>query len=139
MQVSFAQNNNNMQNVPYYLQDSSHAQFVAWKSNQYQREKGCLAFMGGQCFIHPMKDGRWHVMNGPTHRWQIVEQLDLFDWQILKAFCAIEESEQQKMRNFLSTKCQNFKEVLLRLPQNNVSWKNHFLTQFSRAQQEWEA
>ncbi len=139
MEESFASNNNKMQNVPYYLQDTNHAQFVAWQSDQYQREKGCLAFMGGQCFIHPMKDGRWHVMNGPTHRWQIVEQLDVFDWQILKAFCAIEENEQQKMRSFLTSKCQNFKEVLLRLPQNNVSWKNHFLTQFSKAQQEWEA
>ena len=59
-----------MQNLPYFLQDTSHAQFVAWQSHQYQREKGCLAFMGGQCLIHPMKDGRWHVMNGPTHRWQ---------------------------------------------------------------------
>jgi hypothetical protein len=68
-----------------------------------------------------------------------VEQLDVFDWQILKAFCAIAEDEQQKMRNFLSAKCQNFKEVLSRLPRNNVSWKNHFLTQFSKSQQEWDA
>lgn len=139
LKVSFAQNNNNMQNLPYYLQDTSNAQFVAWQSHQYQREKGFLAFMGGQCYIHPMKDGRWHIMNGPTHRWQIVEQLDVFDWQILKAFCAIAEEEQQKMRTFLNTKCQSFKEVLLRLPQNNVSWKNHFLTQFSKAQHESES
>ncbi len=136
---SFAQNMNIMQNLPYFLQDTTHAQFVAWQSHQYQREKGYLAFMGGQCMIHPMKDGRWHVMNGPTHRWQIVEQLDLFDWQILKAFCGLTEQEQQKMRSFLTQKCQNFKEVLLHLPQNNVTWKNQFLTHFSKAQQEWEA
>lgn len=128
-----------MQNLPYFVQDTSNAQFVAWQSDQYQREKGCLAFMGGQCLIHPMKDGRWHVMNGPTHRWQIVDQLDMFDWQILKAFCALDEQEQQRMRSFLLQKCHDFKEILLKLPKNNVSWKNHFLVQFSRAQQEADA
>ena len=128
-----------MQNIPYYLNDDGAQQFVAWKNDQIERQHGLLAFMGGQCLIQPMKDGRWHVMNGPLGRWQIMEQLDMFDWQVLKAYCAMEENEQLRMRNFISTRAKSHADILQVLPQNNVSWKNSFLIAFSKMLQEAEA
>jgi hypothetical protein len=128
-----------MQNIPYYLNDDGAQQFVAWKNDQIERQHGLLAFMGGQCLIQPMKDGRWHVMNGPLGRWQIMEQLDMFDWQVLKAYCAMDENEQLRMRNFISSRAKSYAEILQVLPQNNVSWKNSFLIAFSKMLQETEA
>jgi hypothetical protein len=86
-----------------------------------------------------MKDGRWHIMNGPLGRWQIVDQLDMFDWQVLKAFCNLGEDEQQRMRIFMTQRADRFSSILHVLPQNNVSWKNSFLIAFSKMLQECEA
>ncbi|MEN9949166.1 MAG: hypothetical protein RL106_1989 [Bacteroidota bacterium] len=128
-----------MQNIPFYLKDDGAQQYVAWQSDQVERQAGLLAFMGGQCMIQPMKDGRWHIMNGPLGRWQIVDQLDMFDWQVLKAFCSLGEADQQRMRIFMTQRADRFSTMLHVLPQNNVSWKNSFLIAFSKMLQECEA
>jgi hypothetical protein len=128
-----------MKKTTAYLLDETENGFVAWKSDQIAHSKGTLGFMGGQCLIQPMKDGRWHIMNGPTHRWHIADQLDYFEWQVLKAFCNMAEEDQWRFRTYMMSRVKRIQEVFQYLPKNNVSWKNSFLIAFSQLQQEYAA
>jgi hypothetical protein len=125
-----------MRKTAPYLTDESELGFVAWKSDQITHSKGALGFMGGQCLIQPMKDGRWHIMNGPINRWHIADQLDYFEWQVLKAFCNMQEEDQWRFRTYMMSRVKRIQEVFQFLPKNNVSWKNSFLIAFSQLQQE---
>ncbi|MFM7727819.1 MAG: hypothetical protein ACKO7B_14035 [Flavobacteriales bacterium] len=85
----------------------------------------------GQCTINFLKDGRVHVLNGPIAVWNLHDQLNYHELNVLLAFASLCEEHQDCMRNFMGPRCLRYAEVLEQLPSFPVDWKTAFLMAMS--------
>lgn len=86
---------------------------------------------GSDCTVCFLKDGRVHVLAGPTGMWQLHDQLSDEDLRVLLAFAAMNDECQTVFRNYMAPKCAAYCDILHALPKSNVDWSAEFRKQYA--------
>lgn len=86
---------------------------------------------GSDCTVCFLKDGRVHVLAGPTGMWQLHDQLSEEDLRVLLAFAALNDEHQTIFRNYMAPKCSAYGELLNLLPKSQVEWSAAFRRQYA--------
>jgi hypothetical protein len=86
---------------------------------------------GSDCTVCFLKDGRVHVLAGPTGMWQLHDQLTDEDLSVLLAFASMSEECQTIFRNYMAPKCTNYGDVLNLLPKSQLKWSAEFRQRYS--------
>lgn len=85
----------------------------------------------GTCTVCFLPDGRIHVLDAPVAMWTLHDMLSQEELRILIAFCTLEETEQQMMRDAMAPYCDSFTSVMHRMPKAHGAWKQKFLQAYN--------